>query len=364
MDFTFTDDQNEIRALAARIFGDRATPERVKAMEDSTDPQLWSALGDAGLLALAVPEAHGGSGLGLVEACLVLEEQGRAVAPVPLWPTLVAALALAEHGSGAQQSQWLGAVATGAAVLTLGFEELGGAEAWEPRTAAAADGDAWKLTGEKLAVPFLPIADAVLVSALGPDGVALFLVERGATGVTVEPVEQTDRLPAGHLRLDAAPASIVGSGEHAVRAVVDRAYAAIAAVQVGVCEEALRRAAEYSSTRQQFGKALSTFQGVALRAADAYIDTEALRSTVWQAAWRIDHGLDATTEALVAKWWACEAGHRVVHAAQHLHGGIGADVDYPQHRWFLWGTQLQDTLGGSGRVNARLGQVLAETEVA
>ena len=156
-------------------------------------------------------------------------------------------------------------------------------------------------------------------------------------------------------------------GERAVRAVLDRAFTAIAAVQLGVCEEALRRAAEYSSARSQFGKPLSTFQGVALRAADAYIDTEALRSTVWQAAWRIDQGLDATSEALVAKWWACEAGHRVVHAAQHLHGGIGADVDYPQHRWFLWGTQLQDTLGGSGRANARLGQVLAaavETEVA
>jgi alkylation response protein AidB-like acyl-CoA dehydrogenase len=118
-------------------------------------------------------------------------------------------------------------------------------------------------------------------------------------------------------------------------------------------------AAAYTSNREQFGRPLSTFQGVALRAADAYIDTEAMRATLWQAAWRLSEGIDATQEVLVAKWWAADGGARVVHATQHLHGGLGADVDYPVHRYFLWGLQLADDLGPASAQLAQLGASLA-----
>ena len=141
---------------------------------------------------------------------------------------------------------------------------------------------------------------------------------------------------------------------------VQRVLVGICALQVGVAEEAVRLAATYTSARHQFGKPLSTFQGVALRAADAYIDTEAMRVTMWQAAWRLAIGDDAGTEVEVAKWWAAEGGQRIVHATQHLHGGLGADVDYPIHRYFLWGKQLEDLLGGAGYHLARLGHRLAE----
>jgi acyl-CoA dehydrogenase len=97
---------------------------------------------------------------------------------------------------------------------------------------------------------------------------------------------------------------------------------------------------------------------VALRAADAFIDTEAMRVTMWQAAWRLSEGLDARGEVLVAKWWAAEAGQRVVHATQHLHGGIGADIDYPVHRYFLWGKQIENALGGASAVLSSLGREL------
>jgi 3-oxocholest-4-en-26-oyl-CoA dehydrogenase beta subunit len=141
---------------------------------------------------------------------------------------------------------------------------------------------------------------------------------------------------------------------------LDRALVGLCATQVGVAEGALRMAADYTSERQQFGRPLSTFQGVALKAADAYVDTEAMRVTLWQAAWRLTAGLDAAKEVLVAKWWAAEGGQRVVHITQHLHGGMGADVDYPVHRYFLWGKQIEDTLGGASAQLARLGQALAE----
>jgi 3-oxocholest-4-en-26-oyl-CoA dehydrogenase beta subunit len=99
---------------------------------------------------------------------------------------------------------------------------------------------------------------------------------------------------------------------------------------------------------------------VALKAADAYIDTEAMRATLWQAAWRLSEGDDAPMDVEVAKWWASEAGQRVVHIAQHLHGGLGADIDYPVHRYFLWGKQIEVMLGGATQQLARLGRQIAD----
>ena len=110
---------------------------------------------------------------------------------------------------------------------------------------------------------------------------------------------------------------------------LDRARTGLCAIQLGVTEEAVRRAAAYLNERHQFGRPLSSFQGTMLRAADAYIDTEAIRVTTWQAAWRIDSGRPATEAVAVANWWASEAGQRVVHATQHLHGGLGADISLP-----------------------------------
>ncbi len=135
---------------------------------------------------------------------------------------------------------------------------------------------------------------------------------------------------------------------------------ALAALSLGACQEATRLAAEYTSSREQFGKPLSTNQGVALQAADAYIAMEAMRATLWQAAWRLDEGLDAAEAVEVANWWASEGGHRVVHITQHLHGGMGADVDYPVHRYFLWAKQVTDVLGGPSAHLARLGDLIAE----
>jgi alkylation response protein AidB-like acyl-CoA dehydrogenase len=126
-----------------------------------------------------------------------------------------------------------------------------------------------------------------------------------------------------------------------------------------VCEEALRLTAEYTKTREQFGVPLASFQAVGHRVADAYVDTEAIRLTAWQAAWRIAAGLPAAAAVAVAKFWAAEAGQRVVHAAQHLHGGIGVDRDYPLHRYFLYAKQIELTLGGATHQLRALGRMLA-----
>jgi len=359
MDFTLSETQQDVRRLAEQVFAGETSPERLRAVEASTqalDRDLWAALARAGLLGACLPEEVGGAGLGLVEACLILEEQGRVVAPVPLWPTLVAAMGIAEHAPASLRRSLLAAVVAGDAVLTVALSEPGAGDPRQPVTRADADGRLW---GTKLSVPAAHVAAHALVTATGPDGPGLFVVALDAPGLSVEPALTTDRSVVGHLTFAGSPAERIG-GSESVDWVADRAVVALCALQVGVCAEAVRRAAEYTSSRRQFGRPLSSFQGVALRAADAYIDTEAVRVTTLQAAWRLAEGLDASSAVCVAKWWAAEAGHRVVHAAQHLHGGVGADVDHPIHRYFLWGKQLGTTLGGGSAHLARLGRLLVE----
>ncbi len=348
MDFSFTDDQDALAGLAAQVFDGRSPAARVKEVEATDgriDRELWAELAGTGLLGIGLPEAHGGAGLGLVEVALVLQAQGRRVAPVPYWPTVVlGALPIAEFGSAELQSRWLPAVVAGRAILTAALEARPGDEVTE---------DGGRLTGTAPSVPALPHADAVVV----PAGDRLFLVEIGADGVEVEACITTSRALHGHLHLDGSPAVSLGGDREWLR---QRALVGLAAVALGVGEEAIRLAAEYTSTREQFGRPLSTNQGVVLKAADAYIALAAMRATLWQAAWRLDVGLEAAKAVEVAKWWASDGGNRVVHVTQHLHGGMGADIDYPVHRYFLWGKHVCDLLGGPSEHLARLGDLIAQ----
>jgi alkylation response protein AidB-like acyl-CoA dehydrogenase len=141
--------------------------------------------------------------------------------------------------------------------------------------------------------------------------------------------------------------------------ITDHTNAALCSLTLGVCEEALRLTAEYTKSREQFGQAIATFQAVGQRAADAFIDTEAIRLTSWQAAWRLSQGLPAGSQIATAKVWAAEAGHRVVHTATHLHGGMGVDKDYPLFRYFTYAKQLGLTLGGPTSHLINLGRMLA-----
>jgi acyl-CoA dehydrogenase len=317
----------------------------VEASDDRIDRELWKELASTGLLGIGLPESAGGAGLGLVEVCLTLIAQARRVAPVPLWPTVVAAQTIAEHGTAELQERWLPAVVAGDAILTVALEHA------PQHDERSVDGD--RLSGEWPSVPALHVADAVIVFVHG-DG---YLVETGAEGVSFEVATTTSRGKVGHLRLDGTPASPLG----AVRGFAhERALVALAALSLGACEEATRMAAEYTSTREQFGKPLSTNQGVVLKAADAYIAMNAMRATLWQAAWRLDEGLEAAKAVEVAHWWASDGGHRVVHITQHLHGGMGADIDYPVHRYFLWAKEVTDLLGGPSAHLAHLGDLIAE----
>jgi 3-oxocholest-4-en-26-oyl-CoA dehydrogenase beta subunit len=371
MDFAYTPEQDELRALAREVLGDHATPQRVAAVEASeerVDRELWAALANAGLLGIAVPEEHGGGGLGLVELCILLEEVGRAVAPVPAYPTLVlGALPVGAFGTAEQQARLLPGVASGQVLLSGALEEPGCLDPLAPATRATADGDGWRLDGEKLAVPVAASAAEVVVSAIppSPDGESrcggeLYLLDPRGSGVTLERQEVTNREARYLVTLAGAPAERLG-GAGALAWLVRRARLALCAMQVGVTDRALRMTAEYTSAREQFGRPLSAFQAVSQRAADAYVDVEGIRLTTQAALWRLAAGEEAEADAAiaVAKFWAADAGQRVVHAAQHLHGGVGVDLSYPLHRSFLWAKELELSLGGATQQLLALGDMIA-----
>ncbi|HTW18441.1 MAG TPA: acyl-CoA dehydrogenase family protein [Nocardioides sp.] len=368
MDFNLDEDQLAVAELARTILDDRATTDRVRAVEATpsrVDDDLWHELGKAGLLGLALPEADGGAGLGLAALAVVLEEQGRHVAPVPLWSHAVAARAVAGHGDDALRAELLPGAADGSTRLTLALEEYDARPPARPTCRADRDGDGWRLSGVKAAVPSYAGADHVLVSATGPDGPALFVLPREGAGTTWRASVTSSHDIAGELVLDGAAARFVG-GTDALADTLRAAAVALAALQVGVAEGALRLAASYTSGREQFGRPLATFQSLQHQLADCWIDIDAMRVTLWQAVQAVDGdgsgiGLDRAVQ--VASWWRVQAGLDVVHRVQHVHGGIGVDVDYPVHRHFLWGRQLAGTLGSPASVLADLGARLAVEEV-
>ncbi|WP_406014042.1 acyl-CoA/acyl-ACP dehydrogenase [Streptomyces sp. NBC_00984] len=340
MDFAPTEEQAAAQGLAARIFGDLSTPERLAAAGTGTDAGLWKELCAAGLTA-AVEET------GLLGLVLLLEEQGRTTAQVPFAASCVyGLLAVAGHGSDEQRERLLPPLRDGTAVATGAFPARGGIRA---------DGGG-RLSGSVPYVPWLRDADLVLV----PDRERrLWIVRTGDAGVLAEPVETTAPWSAARLVLDGASGERLG-GAGAYAAVLAAGRTAFAGLQAGVCAGSLARAVAHTNTREQFGRPLSTKQGVLLRAADAHMDTETIRVTAYEAAWRQDAGLPYGPQALTAAWWASEAGKRVVHAGQHLHGGTGADLDHPVHRHFLWGRQLDAYLGCGSEVLQELGESLVK----
>jgi alkylation response protein AidB-like acyl-CoA dehydrogenase len=374
MDFGISEDQQSIQKLAHDLLEEHATHARFKELEATAgsvfDRELWRRLASAGLTGLAVPEAYGGAGLGLTEVALLLEEIGAYVAPVPAVATLVlGGLTIAQHGTSEQQARLLPGVADGSLLLTAAFAEPGETVPWAPVTTAAAVDGGWRLDGAKAFVPWGDVADWILVSASTSDGVLLALVPSSAAGLTITPLVGTNREPLAALELDgvvvpeddivAAP----DAGADVVRHASLQGTAALAMLASGVCARALRMTAKYTGERHQFGKPIAEFQAVAQRAADAFVDAEIIRLTAYQAIWRLAEGEPAADEVAVAKFWAGEGGSRIWHAAQHLHGGIGVDLDYPLFRYTLWCKQIEHTLGTPTRQLLTLGASLAATPV-
>jgi 3-oxocholest-4-en-26-oyl-CoA dehydrogenase beta subunit len=371
MDFALTTEQEQLRDLAHQILADHVTQERLKAVESGTewfDREAWSAFARANLIGLGFAEEFGGSGLTFMEVALVLEQIGRHVAPIPYLATVVmGAMPVERFGNDEQKNRLLLPVASGEAILTAALVEPAGDDRLAPATTARKDGNRWRLDGVKTAVPAAHLAERVLVPATTGSGrIGVFALDPRASGVEVQRQKATSEERLGQIVLSGAAVDerdVIGNpegGREILDWTIERTLAGLCATELGVAAEALRMTAEYTSKREQFGKPIGSFQAVGQRAADAFIDVEAIRLTAYQAAWRLAQGLPATEEVRIAKFWAAEGGHRATYAAQHLHGGIGVDVDYPLHRYYVWSKQIELTLGSAHPQLVKLGALLAE----
>ncbi|MFD9860212.1 acyl-CoA dehydrogenase family protein [Streptomyces alboflavus] len=378
MDFTFTEEQQAALEAAKAIFAGVA-PDGVPspaltpgAVAEDFDRALWAKLADADLLSLLTAPEYGGSGLDPIALCLVLRESAKVLARVPLLESCAAAYAVQLHGGDELKRAVLESAARGGTVLTVAANGRTGHDGAELAVSARPDGDHWILDGLQTGVPWAYDADITVVPATAPDGRAvLALVPRGLSGLALAEQFSTSGERLGELRLDAArvDARDVITADGAWDFLRDLLATGTCALALGLGTGVLGMTSEYTGKREQFGFPVATFQAVAMQAADRYIDLRAMEVTLWQAAWRIGSPdragagnggpLPVSGDVAVAKIWASDGVRRVVQTAQHLHGGFGADTDYPLHRYHAWAKHLELALGPAAAHEDALGDLLA-----
>ena len=370
MDFELGEEEQAIRDLTAQVLDDMSSHERLKALAaegDHVDRKAWAALAATGVVGASVPEAHGGLGLGFLATAVALEEVGRRASPVPLLTTAVmGAMPVAAFGTEDQREAWLPGMADGSVLACAALAEDGTSPV-EPTTAARSDNGGFVLDGTKVLVAGGLDADVSLVPArLDDSAVGVFVVPTGADGLERIPVGVTTGCPEARFELSGVhvdAGALLGAGaadgSEIVRFIERHANVGLCMTMSGAVRAAIELAADYTKQRHQFDRPIATFQAVSQRAGDSYIDAEAIWLTAYQAAWRLSAGLPADREIAIAKYWACEGGFRVVHAAVHVHGGVGVDRDYPLHRHFLAARHMELTLGHAEEQLADLGRLIA-----
>lgn len=367
MDFSYSEEQQEVKNLAQKILGDQTENEQLKQVDtqaDRFDEKLWSDLAEAGLIGVAIEETYGGMGFGFETLCLLVEEVGRTVAPVPVVPVLVSAVStLQKFASDELKQRYLPAVARGEQLLTAAIIEPGNDNAARPKTTALKTDQGWLLNGSKHSVPFAANAQRILLTAQAGEDLVVLLLDPSANGVTLNRQQVTAGEPQYEVLMDDVVATeLVAEGAEAqalAQWLFEATAAAYSAMATGLCDKMMRMTASYTSERKQFTVAIATFQAVGHRAADCFIDVECLRLVSQQAVSQLDQGLDASAAVLVAKIWTGDVTHRVSQASQHLHGGIGVDRDYPLFRYCLWARQIELTAGSSAQLLAALGEDIA-----
>lgn len=368
MDFEFNEDQLAMREAAARVFTDMCSDDKVKQLTNARaattmHTALWQQLAELGILGLPIAEKYGGMEMSLLEFCLVLEQQGRTVAPVPLISTVVESAMTVAAGDNEQLKETLLPKVVAGELLLSPAGSYSGIQAFDA-LAVAKDGADHVLSGRSSFTPYAGLADAFVVAVGNGSESVIALVANDADGIkVVEQVAVNDE-PAGYLIFDKVRISvsnIIAQGDLAQQLIEQqqqRAWIAQAALQVGVLDEGLKRAAEYVSERKQFGRPLGAFQAVGQQAANAYMENETLRSAYWRALDDVEQGNDIKMSATVAKFWVGTAAHNSAHIFLHIHGGIGQDLDYPIHRYFLWAKQTERYLGTPEKMSIKIGDAL------
>ena len=357
MDLDFTEEQEMLREMVRGVCAEYANLESVRAMED--DPQGYSSdffkqLGELDLLGLVIPEAHGGSGMGMLEAAVVYEEFGRSLAPSPHFvSSILAAKTLLAAGSDAQKSTLLPRIASGEAILTPAWLEP--ANGWGPKGVqirAARKGDGWVLDGEKWHVSYASAATHLIVLARTGDGVedvSLFLVDSAASGIELEQqltlasdTQYKLKLSGVELGADALIGA-VDAGWKAFSAAMYDGIILLAVQAMGGAAEALDMTCEFAKDRHQFGKPLAAFQAISHYLADAATEISGGTTIAYEAAWASANGKSIARLAPMAKLFACQVYRDFTAIAEQIYGGVGFTIEYDIQLFFRRAKQLHIT---------------------
>ena len=376
MDVLLTEEEKVVRDSARKFFEAECSTTLVREME--TDPKgyppgLWRKAAELGWQGMALPEKYGGQDLPLVYLGLIFEEAGRAMAPLPLHSTVVAALTIASDGTEAQREAILPAVVRGDAVLTWAFTER------DPRflsetvhTQAAASGDHFVINGTKLFVDNFVVADQCLVAcrtapgSKGNAGLSLFLVDTKSPGLSHVPLvtlakDKQSEVVFENVRVPRA--NLIGElnqGGAIVERMLDRATALLCAQMLGATRKDAEMAIEYAKYRVAFGQPIGAFQSIQHVCADMIVWIDGGEMLTYEALWKMDQGLPASVEVSQAKAFCNEKCEAVVRFSQIIHGGIGFMMEFDLHLWFRRVSAWSMRLGTSYEHRARVAHALID----
>jgi alkylation response protein AidB-like acyl-CoA dehydrogenase len=356
MNFDFSDDQKQLRDEARRFLSEKCPPKAVRAVIDGKatyDRELWKGLADMGFLGVAIPEAFGGSGAGHLELCVIAEEMGRALAPVPFSSTVyLAAEALMLAGTEAQKQKWLPAIAAGTAVGTLALFEGTGNPSPASIKLTATNG---VLNGVKKPVPDGAVADFAIVAARnGSTGretdISLFLVDLTCDGVETRALANIDPSRGqAEITFTNVKAELLGAaseGWSILTRVLDRAAVLIGFEQVGGADRALEMGRDYALDRIAFGRQIGSFQAVKHMLADMYVSATLARSNCYYGAWALSTNAAELPEAAAsARISATQAFQHCAKNNIQVHGGMGFTWEFDCHLYYRRANALAVGLG-------------------
>jgi len=333
MHFGLTEEQELLQQTVQGFVDGECPPTRLREIFDTGtghDPALWKGLAEMGITGLVVPEEHGGAGLEVLELALVAETLGGGALPGPFLGHSLACLAIALGGSEAQRTRWLPALASGEAIGSVALAES--EDRWEPDAWGSSVSDG-SLQGHKRHVPHALLADLFVV---GVSGGGLAVVEKGASGLRVEPVACIDRTrPIGELHLDGTPGELLERGAEAGARTRDAGLSLLAADAFGAAWRLTTLTVDYAKQRQQFGRPIAEFQAVKHQLADMATQIEPCRGLFWYSAHAFDHlPDDAARAAAIAKAHTTDRAVEIARAAVELHGGLGFTWECDVQIWF------------------------------
>jgi alkylation response protein AidB-like acyl-CoA dehydrogenase len=359
VDFEFSADQELLRDSVRRFLADKAPIAYVRDAYESIESlggdHVWTGLRDLGVLGLLVPEEHGGAGMGMVDAAVVLEELGGALCPVPYASSAVGAVSLVlQAGAAREHSFLLPGLADGTTIGTVALYEEGARYEWRnPEATAEANGDMWQLTGTKVHVPDAAASNLFLVTARDPGGVlGVFAVRGDDASLEVASTESVDgSRKEGRLELSGATGWRLGSGDatDAIARTLDRLAVAYVVDGVGAASRALALAVEYAKERVQFDQPIGAFQAVQHLCADMLRALELGRAAGYYACWAADEAVpeEAHRAAVMAKAFASSAYAQLGGSAIQVFGGVGFTWEHDIHLYYKRLLSLSAALGNA-----------------